>query len=47
MIEWSKHHVAAIGSCTQHFGLVDRTCLNWRSGDALRWKVEATGWEGR
>jgi hypothetical protein len=31
---------------TQHFGLIDGTWLNWRPGEALRWKVETTGWEG-
>jgi hypothetical protein len=36
MTEWLKDHVAAIGSQTQHFGLVDRTWLNWRPGRALR-----------
>jgi hypothetical protein len=39
--------VVTIGSDTQHFGLVDRTWLNWRPGGALRLKVETTGWEGQ
>jgi hypothetical protein len=39
--------MAAIGSNTQHFGLVDRTWLNYRPGGTLRWKVEITSWEGR
>jgi hypothetical protein len=43
MVEWSEDHVAAIGPYTQHFGLVDRTWLNWRPGGALRWKVETAG----
>jgi hypothetical protein len=28
MDEWSKDHVAAIGSLTQHFSLVVKTWLN-------------------
>jgi hypothetical protein len=36
MAEWSKDHVAAISSYTQHFGLVDGTWLNWRPDGALR-----------
>jgi hypothetical protein len=47
MTGWSEHHVAAIGSQTQYFGLVDGTWLNWIPGGALRWKVETTGWEGQ
>jgi hypothetical protein len=47
MAEWLEDHVPAIGFYTQHFGLVDRTWLNWRAGGALRWKVETTGWEGQ
>jgi hypothetical protein len=39
--------VVTIGSDTQHFGLVDRTWLNWRPGGALMLKVETTGWEGQ
>jgi hypothetical protein len=38
MAEWSKDHVATIGSQTQHTGLVDGTWLNWRPGGALRGK---------
>jgi hypothetical protein len=38
MAEWSKDHVAAIGSQTQHFGLVDGSWLNWRPRGALRGK---------
>jgi hypothetical protein len=30
-----------------NFGLSGRFWLNWRSGGALRWKVETVGWEGR
>jgi hypothetical protein len=29
------------------FVLVGRTWLNWKPGEALRWKVETVGWEGR
>jgi hypothetical protein len=29
-----------------NFGLIDRTWLNWRSGGALSWKVETSGWNG-
>jgi hypothetical protein len=47
MIEWSEDYVAAIGSLNSNFGLVGRTWLNWRPGEALRWKVETTSWEGR
>jgi hypothetical protein len=47
MAKWSEDHMAAIGSYTQHFGLVDKTWLNWRPDGALRWKVETTSWEGR
>jgi hypothetical protein len=32
---------------TQNFGLVVKTWLNWRPGEALRWKGETVGWEGR
>jgi hypothetical protein len=47
MVEWSEDHVMAVGYFnTQHFGLIDGTWLNWRPGEALRWKVETTGWEG-
>jgi hypothetical protein len=47
MVEWSEDHVAAIGSLNSNFGLVGRTWLNWRPGEALRWKVETAGWEGQ
>jgi hypothetical protein len=47
MAEWSEDHVVTIGSLNSNFGLVDRIWLNWRSGRALRWKVETAGWEGR
>jgi hypothetical protein len=47
MIGWSEDHVAAIGSQTQYFGIVDGTWLNWRPGGALRWKAKTAGWEGR
>jgi hypothetical protein len=30
-----------------NFGLFGRLWLNWRSGGALRWKVETVSWEGR
>jgi hypothetical protein len=39
MAEWSEDHVAAVGYFnTEHFGLVDKTWLNWRLGRALRGK---------
>jgi hypothetical protein len=40
MVEWSKDHVAAIGSQTQHFGLVDGTWTNSRPCRALsrKWR---------
>jgi hypothetical protein len=39
MAEWLKDHVAAIGSFkTQHFGLLAKTWLKWRSGRAIRRK---------
>jgi hypothetical protein len=47
MAEWSEDHVAAIGSLNSMPWLVDGSWLNSRSGGALRWKVETTGWEGR
>jgi hypothetical protein len=47
MAGWSEDHVAAIGSQTLHFGLVDSFWLNWRPGGALRWKVETASWEGQ
>jgi hypothetical protein len=38
MVEWSKDHVAAIGSLTQHFGLIAETWLNWRLSGTTRGK---------
>jgi hypothetical protein len=39
MAEWSKDHMAAIGSLkTQHFGLLAKTLLKWRPGRAIRGK---------
>jgi hypothetical protein len=38
MTEWSKDHVVAIGSLTQHFGLFAETWLNGRPGGATRGK---------
>jgi hypothetical protein len=40
MAEWSKDHVAVIGSLkTQHFGLwVKKAWLKWRPGGATRGK---------
>jgi hypothetical protein len=37
MIEWSKDHVAAIGSLNLNFGTFGIAWLNW--------KVDTTGWE--
>jgi hypothetical protein len=47
MAEWSKDHVAAIGSLNSNFRIFGRFWLNWRPGMALRWKVEIADWEGR
>jgi hypothetical protein len=42
MAEWSKDHVAAIGSLkTKHFGLLAKTWLKWRPDEATR---EKWGW---
>jgi hypothetical protein len=30
-----------------NFGSSGRILFNWRSGGALRWKVETIGWKGR
>jgi hypothetical protein len=39
MVEWSKDHVAVIGSLkTQHFGLLAKIWLKWRPGGAIRGK---------
>jgi hypothetical protein len=46
MVEWSEDHVAAIGSLNLKFGTFGRLWLNWRPGEALRWKVETIGQEG-
>jgi hypothetical protein len=40
MAESSKYVIAAIGSLNLNFDLVDGLWLIWRSGEALRWKVE-------
>jgi hypothetical protein len=40
MAEWSKDHVAAIGSLNFNLGTFGRSWLNWRLGGALRWKVK-------
>jgi hypothetical protein len=47
MAEWLEDHVTAIGSLNSNFSLFGSSWLNWRPGGAPRWKVEATGWEGR
>jgi hypothetical protein len=47
MAEWLEDHVVTICSLNSNFGLVGRTWLNWRPGEALRWKGETAGWEGR
>jgi hypothetical protein len=47
MAEWSEYHVAAIGPLNLNFGIFGRIGLNWRPDEALRWKVETVGWEGR
>jgi hypothetical protein len=39
MTEWSKGHVAAIGSLKiKHFDLLAKTWLKWRPGEAIREK---------
>jgi hypothetical protein len=39
MAEWSKDHVAAIGSLKpQHFGIWQKLWLKWRPGGAIRGK---------
>jgi hypothetical protein len=39
MAEWSKDHVAAIGSLkAQYFGLLTKIWLKWRPGRAIRGK---------
>jgi hypothetical protein len=47
MAEWLEDHTMAISSLNLNFGLIDGLWLNWRSGRALRWKVEIVSWEGR
>jgi hypothetical protein len=47
MVKWSEDHVAVIDSLNLNFGLIDGLWLNWRPGEALRWKVENVVWEGR
>jgi hypothetical protein len=34
--EWSKDHMATIGSLNLNFGLMDDLWLNWRPDGALR-----------
>jgi hypothetical protein len=46
MAEWLEDHVAAIGYLNSKL-YFNSSWLNWRSGGALRWKVETAGWEGR
>jgi hypothetical protein len=41
------NHGATIGSLNLNFGSIDGLWLNWRSGGAIKWKVETTNWEGR
>jgi hypothetical protein len=41
MAEWSKDHVAAIGSLkTKHFGVLAKIWLKWRPSRAIRGKWE-------
>jgi hypothetical protein len=35
MIEWLEDHVTIISSLNLNYGLVGRTLLNWRPGEAL------------
>jgi hypothetical protein len=43
MAEWSKDHVAAIGSLKLEPWNIGGILLNWRPGGVLRWKVETIG----
>jgi hypothetical protein len=45
MAEWSKDHMAAIGSLNSNFGFVVKTWLNWRPGGAT--KESGDSWLGR
>jgi hypothetical protein len=46
MAEWSKDHMAAIGSLkTQHFGLLAKIWLKWRPGGPLG--ESGDNWLGR
>jgi hypothetical protein len=47
MADWSEDYVAVICYLNLNFGLIDDLWLNWRPGEALSWKVEIGGWEGR
>jgi hypothetical protein len=47
MAEWLKNYVAAIGSLTQHFGLIAGTWLRWRPGGATRGKWGQLVWKVR
>jgi hypothetical protein len=35
----------AIGSLNMKFRIFDRSWLNWRLGETLRWKVKTVGWK--
>jgi hypothetical protein len=43
---WSEDHVAAIWFLNSKLWF-SSSCLNWRSGGALRWKVKIVSWEGQ
>jgi hypothetical protein len=47
MAEWLEDHIAIIGSLNLNFGLIGGSWLNWRPGEALRWKAETASWKGQ
>jgi hypothetical protein len=47
MAEWSEDHMVTIGSLHLNFGTFGISCIHWRPGGPLRWKVETIGWEGQ
>jgi hypothetical protein len=47
MAEWSKNHMAAIGSLNLKFKIFGRLWLNRRPSGALGWKVDTIGQESR
>jgi hypothetical protein len=47
MAEWSKDHVAAIGSLNLNTLIFDKDVVKMETGRVHYGKVETTGWEGR